>query len=406
MISEKLMQATFKGVPFFWRRLSTNGGKKSVSHNYPGSSRRFVEDMGALPKTFTLEASIAGGLGGAQYMENKQSLEAALSSPGPGWLVHPTYGRVLVTAKPFTCTEETSRLGEAKYSLTFEKSDEEVRPIGSTSNLREIEVKKDQALNEIVETAADEWTVPDSPSIFDLVSSKVNGLADQINDAVGAVSAVRADAYQVFNSIQGFKNSVSTLVSQPIGLFNDVKGIYDQVMSMDDFISDQFDRITGFFGASSDSGPGQVSTVGQKISPISYETQQAEQNRVVMNEASNMMALVNAYSSISKIDFDSTEQLDDFVDRIESQFSIMEQSGLMDKPLRDTVLSLRITSHNVIEQKRLLTKRIVESEFKNDIPLNVALYMFEGNIDDSDYILGLNQEQDQTFAKGEIRLLQ
>lgn len=78
----------------------------------------------------------------------------------------------------------------------------------------------------------------------------------------------------------------------------------------------------------------------------------------------------------------------------------------MDKPLRDTVLSLRITSHNVIEQKRLLTKRIVESEFKNDIPLNVALYMFEGNIDDSDYILGLNQEQDQTFAKGEIRLLQ
>lgn len=406
MIQENLHQATFKGAAFYWRRISTELGKKSVSHNYPGTAKRFVEDMGQLPKIFTIEASVAGGVGGNQYFQNKQALEQALSSPGPGYLVHPTYGRVLVTAKPATCTEENTRLGEARYSLTFEKSDEQARPIGTTANLREVEIKRAQAIDQVVQVSADEWQVPESPSVFDMVAQKVRDLSDQMNKAAADISAQRAEVYQVFGSIQALKNSAAQLITEPLGLFNDMKDIYWQVMSMDDFASDQFERIVGFFGGSPDSGPREQASATQKIKAVSYETEAAESNRILMNESSNMMAMINAYSAISKVDFQSTDQLDSFVERVESQFSNMNGSGLMNTALRDTVLSLRIAAHKLVEQKRLLTKEVIASDFKNDIPLSVALYMFEGDIADGDYILGLNAEQDPTFAQGEIRLLQ
>lgn len=406
MIQEKLQQATFKGVPFFWRRLNTQLGKKSVSHNYPGTSRRFVEDMGQLPKTFTIEASITGAIGSDEYLQRKQALENALSSPGAGFLVHPSYGRVLVTAKPASCTEEVKRLGEARYSLTFERSEEISRPVGNISTARQIELSRQQALSEIIDVSSESWTVPESPGVFNVVSQNIQGLADQMNEVVAVVSAPREDAYQVFASIESLKTSASNLITEPLALFNSIKGIFDQVLNMDDEFESQLDRLTGFFGDSADSGPGQVEAVGNQINPISYETQGAEDNRVAQNEASNMMALVNAYSSISKIDFQSTDQLDDFVERLETQFSIMTGCNLMQTPLRDTVLNLRLTSRNVIEQKRLLTQDVITADFKVEIPLNVALFMYSGNIDDSAYVLSLNPDQDPVFAVGGVELLQ
>lgn len=406
MIQDKLLQASFKGVTFYWRRLSTRLGKKSVSHNYPGSSRRNVEDMGALPKTFTVEASISGGVGSDQYLQNKQALEAALQSPGPGYLVHPTYGRVLVTAKPATCTEENTRLGEARYSLTFEKSEEQARPIGTTANLREIEEKRQQAIDEITQISADVFQPPQSPGAFDAIKSKIDEAAAQIDNAVSSIATVRADAYQVFTSMQSFKNSVGQLITQPSGLFNDLKSIHDQVLTIDDFYVDQFNRLTGFFGNSADSPPRESTTPSKPIKIISYETREAEKNRATFNEASNMMALVNAYSTIAKVDFISTEQLNNFVSRIESQFTVMQDAALMNSPLRDTLLSLRITAHEIIEQKRLLIKDVISVHFKNEIPLSIAMYMYTGSLEDSAYVLGLNADQDVTFAKGNVRLLQ
>lgn len=406
MIQEKLLQATFKGAPFYWRRLNTQLGKKSVTHNYPGTSRRFVEDMGELPKTFSVEAVISGRPGSDEYFQNKKALENALSSPGPGYLVHPTYGRVLVTAKPASVTEDLKRLGEARYSLTFEKSDETARPVGNTSTARQIEIRRQQALNEIIEVATDSWTVPDSPGVFDIVADNIQGLANQMNDVVAVVSAPRDDAYKVFNSIQSLTDSARDLVSQPDGLFNAMNGIFDQVLNMDDEFDSQLDRLTGFFGRASDAGPGQSGSIGDRITAISYETEAAEANRVAQNEASNMMALVNAYSSVSKIDFQSTQQLDNFVQRLEDQFSIMIGSGLMQTALRDTVFQLRIAARDVIEEKRLLTQTIITANFKTEIPLNVALFTYSGNIDDSDYIAALNQDKEVSFAIGDVELLQ
>lgn len=404
MIQEKLLQATFKGVTFYWRRLDTTLGKETVTHKYPGTGKWAHEDMGALPKTFTIEAVISGG--GEQYMLNKENLERALTSPGPGYLVHPTYGRVLVTAKPARCIEDDKTLGAARYSLTFERTEETLRPVGSSSNDRQVELKRDASSNAVVSACSKDFTAPESPSIFDIVTGSVMSVTNQIEEVVGNVSSTRDNAFTVFNSINAFKNSVSRLVTQPLALFNDMKAIFDNIMSIDDNFVDQFERVTGLFGSSPDIGPSDKFTENKTIKPISYETKQAERNRVLTNEASNMLALINAYSSLSKIDFKSTQQLDSFLNTIEQQFAIMQESTLMQSEVREPLLELRMYAHNIVEKKRLLIKDIISVDINGELPLSVAMFMYSGSIDDEDYVLGINPEQDPVFAKGEVNLLQ
>ena len=359
--------------------------------------------MGQLPKVFKIEAEIGGG---DNYLDNKQALEAAIASPGPGLLVHPTYGQVQVMAKPSECKESLKELGIAKYSLTFEKTELEVKPTDTAPTVRKVEEKKEDALAKIITEATDAYNEPESPSFFDKAVAQINTLSETLQDAAGAIATKRAEAFQVFTAIQALERNAANLVTQPLGLYNDVKSIYDLVMNMDDFIDDQFRRISGFFGDSSDSGPQQSPETEASIKEISYESEEAEQNRENTNEASNMFALVNIYVVIVKIDFTSTEDLDEAADFVEEKFQMMSDSNLMQKPLRDDVIELRDAANQLLEAKRISTKKIVVRDLPAETPLAIALFQQQGSIDDIEFIIGLNPEQDIVFASGPARLLE
>ena len=408
MISEQMQQATFKGVPFYWKKLRTKLGKDSVSHEYAGSSRRFVEDMGQFPKVFTIEAEIGGG---DAYLNNKQALEAAISSEGAGLLVHPTYGQVQCMAKPATCVESLEEVGIAKYTLTFEKTELEIRPSDTEPTLRKVEQKKTDALGKLATAAADNFTVPTSPSFFDKAVSQINSLTESLSAAAGSIASVRDDAWQVFTAIEALEDAAADLVTQPLALYNDLIAIYGEVMGIDDFIEDQFRRVSAFFGDESDSGPTQGSPnqgapTEKPIETPSYESQASEDNRKNTNEASNLCGLINIYVVIVKIDFTSTEDLDDAIDFVEDKFQMMADSALMQTPVRDDVIELRNTAMKVLDAKRLSTKKIVTRDLPNDTPLAVALFDQQGTIDDIEFIIGLNPQQDVVFAAGETRLLE
>lgn len=406
MIQANLQQASFKGATFYWRTLTTNLGKKSVTHNYPGTDRRFVEDMGALPRTFTIEASIFGKIGTDEYFQKKQALENALSSKEPGYLVHPTYGRVYVTAKPATCSESQKELGEARYSLTFEKSDSVARPVNTVSTARQIEIKRQEAINNTIATAVAAWVSPESAGVATKVADNISDLGSQIDSVLNKVYAAKVTASQTLAQINAIKNEAVDYVNVPLGLFNSLAGVYEGLMTIDDNYESQFERLTTFFGGDPDAGPGQTEAGGQVIKAISYETAAAENNRVVQNEASNLMAFINASSTISKIDFQSTTDLENYAYRIESQFEIIVQSSLMASAMRDSVLDLRSLVIAVVEDKKLLTQTIISADFKVDMPLNVALFMYTGSLENEDYILSLNSSQDIVFSTGTVELLQ
>ena len=89
----------FRDAKFYFAGSApTTGGRKTITREFPGSDRRYVEDMGLLNKTFEIDAIVT-------TEEEKEKLIKALETPGIGQLSHPTFGLINVTAKPYTVVD-------------------------------------------------------------------------------------------------------------------------------------------------------------------------------------------------------------------------------------------------------------------------------------------------------------
>ena len=109
-----LQKASFRGAEFFVDSASTTGGRKTVTHEFPNTDRRYIQDMGLKQRSFTVEAIITGS--GAEYFSKRDALLNALETEGPGILVHPFYGQVSVVNDPYRLEEEISSIGRARIS--------------------------------------------------------------------------------------------------------------------------------------------------------------------------------------------------------------------------------------------------------------------------------------------------
>ena len=58
--SEKLLPASFRGVPFEVSSGSLKGGRRTVVHEYPQRDKPYVEDLGKAARQITIEAFFVG----------------------------------------------------------------------------------------------------------------------------------------------------------------------------------------------------------------------------------------------------------------------------------------------------------------------------------------------------------
>ena len=98
---DEIDRASFRGVPFYVNKITLAGGQKSVVHEFPLRDSRFVEQLGELPPSFTVDGFVAGEQGVSpflptNYRQNVNALKAALTQPDEGVFVHPSLG-------DFTC---------------------------------------------------------------------------------------------------------------------------------------------------------------------------------------------------------------------------------------------------------------------------------------------------------------
>jgi prophage DNA circulation protein len=121
---QTLNKASFRGVTFLLDSHDVESGRKVVVHEYINKGKRFVEDLGGLPRSFTIKGFVSE----PNYKFKRDALINALEKPGVGTLIHPFYGTVQVVAEPFTLTESMQRLGEATFSMVFREATENIYP--------------------------------------------------------------------------------------------------------------------------------------------------------------------------------------------------------------------------------------------------------------------------------------
>ena len=87
---DRLQDASFRGVPFKVEEESAGTGRRVETHEYPNRDKPYTEDLGKV----TFRPSITAYVVGDDCFDQRDRLIEALNKPGPGTLVHPTYGEV------------------------------------------------------------------------------------------------------------------------------------------------------------------------------------------------------------------------------------------------------------------------------------------------------------------------
>lgn len=199
----QLQQASFNGIPFFTRSNSTQVGRRLSEHIYPFRDLPWMEDIGRKARKYY----IVGFLVGDDVISQRDQMQAALEFNGPGVLIHPTYGRLTVSATDQCTFEEDLSHGRViEMRLVFQESGVRIYPASDVSTANG------------VQTSAEDANQAASDDFVDQVSTALQAGAEAAGEAlktgsqwIDQVTAISIDATSIFN--------VASIIAGPFGRF-------------------------------------------------------------------------------------------------------------------------------------------------------------------------------------------
>lgn len=114
-VRDGLLNASFRGVPFYLLAHDAALGRRVHLHEFPLRDTPFAEDLGRKSRAFSLDALVLG----ADYFGARNALMAAAEATGPGQLVHPYLGEMVVACTGCKLREGVTENGMARLTLEF-----------------------------------------------------------------------------------------------------------------------------------------------------------------------------------------------------------------------------------------------------------------------------------------------
>lgn len=390
-IQNELHPASFRNVPFLAFIATTAGGRKTITHEFVNSNNRKVEDLGLLNKTFNLTAVITG----PNYTAKRNALISALEESGPGPLVHPFFGRVNVVAKPYSVAEDMTALGEARFTLVFEReNDESGQPKASTATQANIDKKADLAQAQLSLDVADNFAV-DLANPRNFVNAQ-NQLGD-VYDSFSSISQTfshNISGINNFNStIEDFNADILSLINDPEALGNSLVNLFDTMRDVAPSSKDLLDGLNKFFSFGADD---------IVIMETTEERKERARNRQTINNSIAAGALVDSYRTIVEIDFDTVDDIDEEQARLNNQFESVVSNLPADTQI--IVGELRNLVRSYLDNARISAKRVISLEI-NSQPAQILAYSLYGDLDNTEKIIELNGIKDVSFVSGTVQVI-
>lgn len=222
---DRLQPASFRGIPFEVESVSAKFGRRGPLHEYPLRDRPYREDTGRAAREFTIDAFVLGD----DYMARRDDLIEALETAGPGVLVHPTYGRMTVSAEPAEIVETREEGGLARVRFSFVESGELSFPTGIVVAATAVE---DASVAGWLAYAADLVASLDVAGAVWLVTHAAETLTGIVDDLADLLTP----SASLLLALDVLESNAESLVSTPDQLAAAVQSTFDLVERIGDLL--------------------------------------------------------------------------------------------------------------------------------------------------------------------------
>lgn len=422
-IFENYQTASFRNIVFILDEETTEDGRKTVSHEFVNSDRRFVEDLGRISIIFSIRGFVHGD-GTSPGFRERDALKEALNKKGVGQLVHPVYGRVDVVADPYSVSSSMRNAGRFDFRMVFrtQSSDREPFVVPSRGVFADT-INPDQqnllvtppvALSEnpnfatesqlanlaqdardvAAQSAEDIFVKATDQDYFDKISEIYQQGIDKIRDVTETIedSTLRSlgltDINRLFNDPPGF-------LSNPEILFPALSNLYRELSG------------AGAFNKWIEAGEDFI-----ELFSLGTETKRSRDisnanGALISNYGVN--ALINCYQAAVTTDFNTVDELEEAEGNIEDLYQEIVNDPIDDSiiipELRLLLQEIRSIATIIFNQKEQNVVNVVTFDSKRRSFLQ-TIYDLYGNLDNLTIIANLNQNINASTPRSPIQVIE
>lgn len=202
---DDLLPASFRGISFLIEQAAVPVGRKGQLHEYPQRDEPFFESLGKQSQVHKVSAFVIGD----DCFERRDKLLEALEKEGPGELVHPWLGRMLVDVGECDLQHSRREGGVARLELTFYPSKPRKFPTG-TANTQQQVVKSSESL---LESSLRRYKA--AMALVDAARINMIGLRNGLSNVYSIIQRQFAPFLGLFTNLSGF---IQSLVNSPSAL--------------------------------------------------------------------------------------------------------------------------------------------------------------------------------------------
>lgn len=386
---EKLQPASFRGIPFLVNTETKSGGKKTVTHEFVNSNKRFTEELGELPPNFSIEAIVHG----ENAITERRNLERVLNMSGKGDLVHPVYGLLQVKSTTYSVTSNQTNIGEYRFSIEFQSSEENVTAQPSQVTKAAVSKATEDARVAVDDAIESNYIDPVIPDTLTSASDKLDEIYTDLNETISGNIGLVQDGIADFTRVVDTElTNVLTTAQQGSKVRTSLQSVYSAAIAVTNQPELLFNSWKNAINFGFDDLKGAVNTIFRL---------NKENNKSTLNEHTRMTSMVNLFESAAYMEFETDQELqevkellDDTYQRIMKDYDQDIDTGSVrvlaeDPDVRRTIAELRTITRQVLNNKEQTVFRVItiDNGFSS---MALTSYQYYGNIDNLDLLTTLN----------------
>ena len=390
---DQLLQASFRGVPFFIRYIEDLGlGRRPSITDFPFRDEPDIKDMGGQSKAYRFAAYVIGD----DYMDKRDALLAALNQAGPGRLVHPYFGEIDVQMGNCSALQSAEEAGMCRFSIEcYRAGQARANPRVSVDTRVRVELSAEQLDAVIAETAGMQIDVSDAPNFVLEDATRIVDLATQtISDLSRQILSIPDAAGELAQALFGLAGSAATLILSPAALAGEISSALRLVVAAAETPRAAFEllmELTGF----SDDEPAAPSTTPSR--------QRQAENQVGLVQLVRQVAYSQACAASAQMDYTSYDDARSVRDRLMTVADDLAESDI-DDGVYSSLASLRAAVAQDIGARGADLARLVKLQLLDSVPALTLAWTLYGDATRADELVTRNALRDPFFVPAGVQL--